>query len=100
MNSWERFDEESLLDKKAFYSRINVDDITDNDYLHYKKVWEVFEIKNLGEYHDLYVQCNRLLLAEYLKTLEISVLKYMILIQLIFYLRQDQHGKFAYKRLE
>ena len=38
MNSWERFDEESLLDKKAFYSRINVDDITDNDYLHYKKV--------------------------------------------------------------
>ena len=64
MNSWERFDEESLLDKKAFYSRINVDDITDNDYLHYKKVWEVFEIKNLGEYHDLYVQCDTLLLAE------------------------------------
>ena len=29
-----------------------------------KKVWEAFEIKNLGKYHDLYVQCNTLLLAE------------------------------------
>ena len=29
-----------------------------------KKVWEAFEIKNLGKYHDLYVQCNTFLLAE------------------------------------
>ena len=55
MNSWERFDETSILNKKDFHSELNNKDITDKDYEHYQKVWEVFEIKNLGEYHDLYV---------------------------------------------
>ena len=64
MDSWERFDETSLPDKKAFYSELNLEDITDKDYEHAQKVWEVFEIKNLGEYHDLYVQSNTLLLAD------------------------------------
>ena len=64
MDSWERFDETSLPDKEAFYSELNLEDITDKDYEHAQKVWEVFEIKNLGEYHDLYVQSNTLLLAD------------------------------------
>ena len=64
MDSWENFDETSLLDKKAFYSKLNLEDITDKDYEHAQKVWEVFEIKNLGEYHDLYVQSDTLLLAD------------------------------------
>ena len=37
--------------------------ISDADYEHVKKVWEASEIKNLGEYHDLYAQCNTLLPA-------------------------------------
>ena len=48
MDSWERFDETSLPSKKAFHRELNLDDITDNDYEHAQKVWEVFEIKNLG----------------------------------------------------
>ena len=64
MDSWERFNETSLPDKKAFYSELNLEDITDKDYEHAQKVWEVFEINNLGEYHDLYVQCDTLLLAD------------------------------------
>ena len=64
MDSWERFNETSLPDKKAFYSKLNSEDITDKDYAHAQKVWEVFEIKNQGEYHDLYVQCDTLLLAD------------------------------------
>ena len=63
MDSWERFNE-TLPDKKAFYSKLNLEDITDKDYEHAQKVWEVFRIKNLGEYHDLYVQCDTLLLAD------------------------------------
>ena len=62
MDSWERFNE-TLPHKKAFYSKLNLEDITDKDYVHSQKVWEVFEIKNLDEYHDLYVQCDTLLLA-------------------------------------
>ena len=56
MDSWEKFDETSILDKEAFYSELNKEGITDEDYAHAQKVWKVFEIKNLGEYHDLYVQ--------------------------------------------
>ena len=49
--------------RKAFYSKLNLEDITDKVYNHAQKVWEVFEINNLGEYHDLYVECDTLLLA-------------------------------------
>ena len=41
--------------KEAFYSELNLENITDKDYEHVKKVWEAFEIKNLGEYHDFHV---------------------------------------------
>ena len=40
MDSWERFNETSLPDKKAFYSELNLEDITDKDYAHAQKVWE------------------------------------------------------------
>ena len=43
---------------------MNLDDITDKDYEHAQKVWEAFEIKNLRDYHDLYVQRDSLLLAD------------------------------------
>ena len=46
-----------------FYGVLNLEDISDKDYLHAQKVWDVFEIKNLGKYHDLYVQTDTLLLA-------------------------------------
>ena len=64
MNSWEKFDKTSLPDRNAFYSKLNEEDITDKDYAHAQKIWEVFEIKKRGEYHDLYVQCDTLLLAD------------------------------------
>ena len=64
MNSWKRFDEASLPDKKAFYSKLNLEDITDEDYIHAQKVFEEFKLKNLDECHDLYVQSDTLLLAD------------------------------------
>ena len=63
MDSWERFDKTTLQSKEAFYSNLNLEDISDEDYEHAQKVWDVFEIKNLGEYYDLYVQSDTLLLA-------------------------------------
>ena len=64
MDSWERFNETSPPRKESFYSELNLEDISDKDYLHVQKVWDVFEIKNLGEYHDLYIQSDTLLLAD------------------------------------
>ena len=53
MNISERFNETSLLDKKGFYSSLNMENITDADYKHGKRVYKDFKIKNLGKYHDL-----------------------------------------------
>ena len=64
MDSWGKFNEKSLPPKKDFYSELTLEDITYKDYAHAQKVWEVFEIKNLGEYHDLYVQTDTVLLAD------------------------------------
>ena len=64
MDSWERSDENTMPPKEAFYSKLNLENITNKDYEHVKKVWEVFGIKNLGEYYDLYVQTDTLLLAD------------------------------------
>ena len=53
--------------KKSFYSELNLEHITDEDYAHYKNVFKEFELKNIGDYHDLYFQCNTLLLADVLE---------------------------------
>ena len=64
MDSLEKISETSLSNKESFYSELDKECITDEDYVHVQKVWEVFKIKNLGEYHDLYVQSDTLLLAD------------------------------------
>ena len=89
INSWERLDKTSLPDDKAFYSELNLEDITDEDYIHAQKVFKYFKLKNLGEYHDLYVQSDTLLLADVFRILEINVSKYMNLILLVFYQHLD-----------
>ena len=64
MDSLERFDETSFPDKEAFYSNLNTEDITDVDYRHAKRVFKSLNNKNLGDYRDLYVQSDTLLLAD------------------------------------
>ena len=64
MDSWKRFDETLIPDKVDFYSNLNMEDITDIEYKYLKKKWKNFGIKNLGEYHDSYVQSGTLLLAD------------------------------------
>ena len=80
MDSWERCDETSLPDKEAFYNSLNMEDITDVDHRHGKRVFKSLNKKNLGNYHDLYVQSDTLLLAEVFenfrnKCIEISELQ-------------------------
>ena len=64
-DDWEKFNETSLPEKEDFYSDLNMKDITDADYAYTKRVCKDFEIKNLGEYHNLFVQSNTLLLENF-----------------------------------
>ena len=64
MDSWERFSETSLPEKEAFYSSLNMEDITEVDHRHAERVFKSLNNKNLGDYHDFYVQSDTLLLAD------------------------------------
>ena len=64
MDSWKRFKEKELPSKDKFYSTLNLEDISADDYAHAINVWNTFNIKNLGEYHDLYVKLDTALLAD------------------------------------
>ena len=64
MDNWERFDETSLPDKESFYSSLNMENIDDIDYRHGNNVFKKIKLTNLGEYHDLYVRSDTLLLAD------------------------------------
>ena len=63
MDSWEKFNETSLPPKKDFYSELTLDDISDKDYNHAQKVFEEY-CTDIGDYHDLFVQTDTLLLAD------------------------------------
>ena len=64
MDSLERFEETKLPPKEAFYSNLKNEGISDEDYTHAKKVWDLFEMKHLQDYHNLYNETDVLLLAD------------------------------------
>ena len=90
MDDWAKFNETLLTEKEEFYSHLNMEDITGADFAHAKRVCKNFEIKNLGEYFDLYVQSNTLLLADvYEKLRKTCLIKYINLILQNFFQFQD-----------
>ena len=64
MDNWEKFNEPSLPSKEDFYSNLNMEDIDDIDYRPGNNVFKGFKLENSGDYHDLYVQSDTLLLFD------------------------------------
>ncbi|XP_057300807.1 uncharacterized protein LOC130635490 [Hydractinia symbiolongicarpus] len=68
MNSWKRFQENDLPPKEAFYSKLNMNAITDDDYGRAQKVWNAItpegDETTMGDYHDIYLAAEVLLLAD------------------------------------
>ena len=64
INSWEGFNETTHPNKKYFQSKLYLEDITDEDYIHAQKSFQGFKLKVFGEYNDLYVQSDTFLLAD------------------------------------
>ena len=63
MTNWDKFKEMKLPPREAFYSKLNMVGVREEDYEHARRVWKEFGLKGLGEYHDLYLKTDVILLA-------------------------------------
>ena len=63
-DGWDKFNEKIIPSKELFYSNLTLENISETDYAHANNVFKKFNINNLGEYHDLYVRSDTLLLAD------------------------------------
>ena len=68
VNRLDRLAELQLPPKETFYSKLNDEHISDEDYEHAQKVWEAFDCKTLKDYHDLYLESDVFLLADVFET--------------------------------
>ena len=64
VDSFDKFDKCELPSKKKIYSSLKGKEISNKDYARSKKVWKAFKMKNLGDYHDLYLKTDVLLLCD------------------------------------
>ena len=75
MDEWDKFNEKIITGKESFYSNLTLENISETDYAYANNVFKKFNINNLGEYHDLYVRSDTLLLADIFENFRQSCLK-------------------------
>ena len=85
INSWDRFNRTQLPPISAFYSNLNMSSISEEDYQHAQRVWKEFGIHNLGDYHDLYLRTDVVLLANVYEAFRDTCLKHYKLDPAHFY---------------
>ena len=95
MNNFERFNEEKLPPRKYFFSstkkgkiendgKISNSHISIKDYLTCEKIWNKFDMKNMGNYHDHYLKKDVLLLADvFEKSIDTCQIYYILAIILV-----------------
>ena len=76
MDSFEKFNQKELPNKDQFYSILNDQHITDDEYDHAKKVWNTFMIKTMGKHHDLYLVSDMLLLTDIFENFRKTCMQY------------------------
>ena len=68
MDSWEKFDESQLPPKDSFFSTLTDSDITDDEYDHAQRVFNLMKMESLRDYHDFYLLTDVLLLSDVFET--------------------------------
>ncbi|KAK3104974.1 hypothetical protein FSP39_014438 [Pinctada imbricata] len=85
VDSPEKFNRTTLPPIDSFYSHLTGETISDQDYEHARNVWSTMNMQNLGEYHDLYLKTDVLLLADVFEHFRDSILEYFHLDPCYFY---------------
>ena len=68
MDGFEKFEKRQLPKQTSFFSRLMQEKVSDEDFAHAQKVWEEFGCKNMGDFHDLYLLSDVLLLADVMES--------------------------------
>ena len=76
VSSIEKLSETQLPPKEQFYSKLNDEDISDDDYQHALNVWNTFKCQTIRDYHDLYLKSDVLLLADVFENFRKTCLKH------------------------
>ena len=76
MDSFSKFNDTELPKREEFYSLLTDNNISEDDYSHAKNVWNTFNLKNMGEYHDLYLKTDILLLTDVFENFRKTCLTY------------------------
>ena len=76
MDSFQKFEKTELPTKEQFYSILNNESISDEQYKHAQNVWNTFKLQSMGEYHDLYLKCDVLLLADVFENFRKTCIQY------------------------
>ena len=85
MSSWDKFEESQLPTIEAFYSNLNMPNVSKVDYEHAQRVWQEFRFRNLGEYHDLYLRTDTILLTNMFEVFRDTCLEHYSLDPAHFY---------------
>ena len=76
MDSFQKFDYKQLPTKDEFFGILTQEGITNEQYQHAQQVWDTFKMKSMGEYHDLYLKSDVLLLADVFENFRSTYLQY------------------------
>ena len=76
VSSLDKLLETQLPPKEEFYSKLNDEDISDDDYKHAMNVWNTFKCKSIRDYHDLYLKSDVLLLSDVFENFRKTCLKH------------------------
>ena len=76
MDSFSKFNDRELPERKEFYSLLTDNNISEDDYSHAQNIWNTFNLQNMGEYHDLYLKTDILLLTDVFENFRKTCLTY------------------------